>query len=63
MTTQLTTLLCGDPVDGIVAVSLCPDSPADSNGGSRSFDGLSIGINVGDSELDGSVVFGGYQSV
>ena len=58
-----TTLLGSDSVDGIVRVTLCPDLAADGNGGSLALDGLSLGINIGDSDLDGSVVLSGDETV
>jgi hypothetical protein len=36
---------------------------AKSNGGSLSLDGLSIGINIGNGDLDGRVVLGRDQTV
>lgn len=47
-----TTLLGSDSVDGIVRVTLSPDLAADGNGGSLALDGLTLGIDVGDLELD-----------
>jgi hypothetical protein len=58
-----TTLLGSDSVDGIVRVTLSPDLAADGNGGSLALDGLSLGIDIGDLDLDGSVVLGRDQSV
>lgn len=58
-----TTLLCSDSVDGIVRVTLSPDLSTDGNGGSLALDGLSLGINIGDSDLDGSVVLSGDETV
>ena len=59
----LTTLLGSDPVDRVIRVTLSPDPAADGNGGRLSLDGLSVGVNVGNLDLDGSVVLGGDQTV
>jgi hypothetical protein len=59
----LTTLLRGDPVDSIITIPLCPNPPTDSNRRSLPLYSLSIGVNICDSELDGSVILGGDQSV
>jgi hypothetical protein len=61
--TKLTTLLGSNPVDRVIAVSLCPYPAADSNSGSLTLDGLSIGVNIGDLDLDRSVVLGGDEPV
>ena len=59
----LTTLLGSDSVDRVIRVTLSSDSSADGNGGRLTLDGLSIGINVSDLELDRGVVLGSDQSV
>lgn len=61
--TRHTTLLSSDSVDGIVRVTLSPDLSTDGNGGSLALDGLSLGINIGDSDLDRSVVLSGDETV
>jgi len=59
----LTTLLGSDTVDRVVRVTLGSDSAADGNGGGLTLDGLSIGVDVGDLDLDGSVVLGRDETV
>ncbi len=39
------------------------DSSADGNGGGLSLDGLSIGVDIGDLDLDRGVVLGGDETV
>ncbi|KAK8858709.1 hypothetical protein IAR55_002938 [Kwoniella newhampshirensis] len=60
---RLTTLLGGDPVDRVIRVTLSPDLAADGDGGGLALDGLSVGVNVGDLDLDRGVVLGGDESV
>jgi len=59
----LTTLLGSDTVDGVIAVALGTDTAADGNGGRLTLDGLSIGVNVGDLDLDRGVVLGRDETV
>ena len=63
MVIPLTTLLGSDTVDGVVRVTLGSDSAADGNGGGLTLDGLSIGVDVGDLDLDGSVVLSRDETV
>lgn len=58
-----TTLLGSDSVNRVVRVTLSPDLSTDGNGGSLALDGLTLRVNIGDLELDGSVVLGGDESV
>jgi len=46
---QRTTLLGSDSVDRVIRVTLSPDLSTDGNGSSLALDGLSLGINIGDS--------------
>lgn len=55
---KLTTLLRGDAVDRVVRVTLSPDPAADGDGGGLALDGLAVGVDVSDPELDGRVVLG-----
>lgn len=77
------TLLGGDAVDGLEAVSPDPikcvlgtrinthvvglalrtDLAAESDGGALTLDGLSVGVNVGNGDLNRGVVLGGDQAV
>lgn len=59
----LTTLLGSDAVDRVIAVALGTDTAADGNGGRLTLDGLSIGVNVGDLDLNGGVVLGRDETV
>lgn len=59
----LTTLLGSDTVDRVVRVTLGSDSAADGNGGGLTLDGLSIGVNVGDLDLNGSMVLSRDETV
>jgi hypothetical protein len=60
---KLTALLGRDPVDRVIGVALCAYPAADSNGGGLSLDGLSVGVNVGDLNLDRGVVLGVDETV
>jgi hypothetical protein len=60
---SLTTLLGSDSVDRVVRVTLSPDSSADGNGRRLALDGLAVGVDVGDLDLDRGVVLGRDQSV
>lgn len=59
----LTSLLGSNSVDRVIRITLSSNSTANGNGGRLTFDGLSIGVNVGDLDLDRSVVLGVDQSV
>lgn len=59
----LTALLGSNSVDRVVRVTLSSDSTADGNGGGLTLDGLSIGVNIGNLDLDRGVILGGDQSV
>ena len=60
---QLTTGLGSDAVDRVVRVALGTDTAADGNGGRLALDGLAVGVDVSDLELDRGVVLGGDQPV
>lgn len=54
--------LGGDAVNGIISAALAADETAESNRGELT-SVLTVGINVGNVDLDGSVVLGRDQAV
>ena len=60
---SLTTLLGSNSVDRVVRVTLGSNTTADGNGGRLTLDGLSIGVDVGDLDLDRGVVLGRDETV
>jgi hypothetical protein len=60
---QLTASLGRESVDRVIGLTHGPNLTAKGNGGTLVLDGLSVGVNVGDGDLDRGVVLGGDQTV
>jgi hypothetical protein len=61
MKSVLTTLLSSQSVDGVIGLTLGSDLTNESDGGGG-LEGDTVGVDVGDGELDGGVVLGVDES-
>lgn len=52
-----------NPITHVVSLALRANLATKSNGGALALDGLSVGVNVGDGDLDRSVVLGRDEAV
>lgn len=62
-TRLLTASLGSEPVDRVIGLTHRPDLTAKSDSGTLVLDGLSVGVDVGNGDLDRRVVLGGDQPV